>query len=198
MTGLSALSKKILAGNLLFVGCCAAYLAWWSTAFRPGYEAPAGIRETLLVVTGILGIAGLALILEACAQVRGPIRYVRMIAAGGAALIALALITMIGMHRMITTELLLIVFWTCMEICVLGALCGQGVYGRRSMILLCAAVLAAAAVSLVSYMKYYELEPMAAFYDGMVPLVVFGAVTLGISVRPLIGKSEETARPKRK
>ena len=186
MFKLTSLAKKILTGNLLFVACCMAYLAWWSVAFRPEHAAPEGLKMVLITVTALLGIAGLVLILEGCAQAPGPFSYVKVVIAGAAVLIALALTTMVGLHRPITTELLLIVFWACMETCVAGALCGQGVYSLRAFRLITLLVLAAAAVSLISYVKYYDLEPMAAFYDGMVPLILFSAVMLGVSLPPLI------------
>ena len=43
-------------------------------------------------------------------------------------------------------------------------------------------VVAAAALGMICYLKYYELEPMTAFYDGMVPLILFAVVMAGIVV----------------
>ena len=36
----------------------------------------------------------------------------------------------------------------------------------------------AAMISLACYLQYYKLEPIKAFYDGMIPLVLFGAVMI--------------------
>ncbi len=182
---LSSLTKKILFGNFMFVACCMAYLAWWSVAFRPGYQPPAGLSEVLIGITALLGITGLVFVIEGCAQAASPVPYVRIIGAGAAVLIILTFVTMVLMHRMVTTELLLIVFWTCMEICVLCALCGQAVYSKSNIATLSIVVILAASASMVSYMKYYDLEPMVAFYDGMVPLALFAIVTCLISVLPL-------------
>ena len=34
---------------------------------------------------------------------------------------------------------------------------------------------------MICYLKFYDLEPMKAFYDGMVPLILFAVVMLGIA-----------------
>ena len=48
--------------------------------------------------------------------------------------------------------------------------------------------MAAAAASMICYLKYYDLAPMPAFYDGMVPLILFAAVMIGISVCQVMQK----------
>lgn len=175
-------SGKILAGNLLFAACCIVYLVWWSVAFRPGYTAPMMLKSILFMATVILGIAGLAMIIQGCAKAESPVRFMFVIGAGAAIYIALLLLTNLLMQRQVTTELMLIVFWVCMEVSALGGLCGEGVFSFRLFIVLVAVVAAAAAAGMICYLKYYELEPMTAFYDGMVPLILFAAVMIGISV----------------
>ena len=173
---------KILAGNLLFAACCIVYLLWWSVAFRPGYTAPMILKSGLFLATAVLGIAGLAMIIQGCSRADSPVRFIHIIAAGAAVYIALLLLTNLLMHRQVTTELMLIVFWVCMEICACGALCGEGVFSGKVFAVLAAVVLAAAAAGMICYLKYYELAPMPAFYDGMVPLILFAVVMIGISV----------------
>ncbi len=182
MIDFGTVSGKILTGNLLFAACCIVYLLWWSVAFRPGYTAPMFLKSGLFLLTAVLGIAALAMIIQGCLRADSPIRFMFIIAAGAAAYIALLLLTNLLMQRQVTTELMLIVFWVCMEICALGSLCGEGVFSGKLFALLAVITLAAAAAGMICYLKYYDLEPMPAFYDGMVPLILFAAVMIGISI----------------
>ena len=182
MIDIGTVSGKILAGNLLFAACCIVYLIWWSVAFRPGYSAPMSLKGGLFLATAILGIAALVMIVQGCMRANSPVRFMHIMAAGAAVYIILLLLTNLLMQRQITTELILIVFWTCMEICALGALCGEGVFKGNVFAVLAAITLAAAAAGMICYLKYYDLAPMPAFYDGMVPLILFAAVMIGISV----------------
>ena len=175
------IAGRILAGNLLFAACCIVYLLWWSVAFRPGYTGPMMLKGLLFLATAALGIAGLAMIVRGCSLAESPVRFIFIIGAGAAAYVVLLVLTNVLMHRQVTTELMLIVFWACMEICACGALLGQGVFGRGLFAALVAIVLAAAVAGMICYLKYYDLEPMKAFYDGMVPLILFALVMLGIS-----------------
>ena len=182
MIDFGTVSGKILAGNLLFAACCVVYLLWWSVAFRPGYSASMLIKGGLFLVTAVLGIAALAMIIQGCARADSPVRFIFIIAAGAAVYIILLLLTNLLMHRQVTTELMLIVFWACMEICALGALTGEGIFSGRAFAVLAVITLAAAAAGMICYLKYYDLAPMPAFYDGMVPLILFAVVMIGISV----------------
>ena len=186
MIDFGTVSGKILAGNLLFAACCIVYLIWWSIAFRPGYSAPMPLKGGLFLATAVLGVAALAMIIQGCARAESPIRFIHIIAAGAAAYIILLLLTNLLMHRQVTTELMLIVFWACMELCALGALCGEGVFSGKAFAVLVAITLAAAAAGMICYLKYYDLAPMPAFYDGMVPLILFALVMIGISVYQVV------------
>lgn len=186
MIELGTVSGKILAGNLLFAACCIVYLIWWSVAFRPGYSAPMPLKTGLFLATAVLGIAALSMIISGCARADSPIKFIHIIAAGAAAYIILLLLTNLLMQRQVTTELMLIVFWACMELCALGALCGEGVFSGKAFVLLAIIALAAAALGMICYLKYYDLPPMTAFYDGMVPLVLFAVVMIGVSVYQVV------------
>ncbi len=181
MIDFGTVSGKILTGNLLFAACCIVYLLWWGVAFRPGYTAPMALKGFLFLATAVLGVAALAMIIQGCLRADSPIRFMFIIAAGAAAYIALLLLTNLLMQRQVTTELMLIVFWVCMEVCACDALFGAGFVSRGAFVVLTLIVLAAALVSMLCYLKYYDLEPMKAFYDGMVPLILFAVVMLGIA-----------------
>lgn len=178
----SELTSKIFTGNLLFAACCVTYLIWWSVAFRPGYTAPTAIKAGLFMITAALGIAGLAWIIQGCTLAAGGMRYIAIIGAGAAIYVILLLLTNLLMQRQVTTELMLIVFWACMEVCACNALLGSGAIGTKAFAVLAAIVIAAAIAGMICYLKYYDLEPMAAFYDGMVPLILFAVVMIGIAV----------------
>ena len=186
--------EKILTGNLLFAGCCVVYLVWWSVAFRPGFSAPMTIKGFLFLATAVLGVAGLAKIIQGCSLAgqnaqavgtHGP-HYMGIIAAAAGVYIVLLLLTNLLMHRQVTTELMLIVFWACMEVCACSALWSGGLFGGKAFAVIVAIVLAAAASGMICYLKYYELEPMTAFYDGMVPLILFALVCVGLSVYQIL------------
>ena len=178
---IQSLTTKILIGNLLFAACCIVYLIWWSVAFRPGFTAPMAIKGLLFLVTAALGVAGLVKIIIGCQATDGGIRYIWIIAAGAAVYMLLLVLTNVFMHRQVTTELMLIVFWVCMEVCAYDALFGADVISRGAFVVLAVIVLVAAAISMACYLKYCDLEPMKAFYDGMVPLILFAVVMLGIA-----------------
>jgi len=177
---------KIISGNLLFAGCCVVYLIWWSVAFRPGYSAAMSIKGGLFLLTAILGVMGLARIIQGCSSAEGGMRYMFIIAAGAVIYIVLLLLTNMLMHRQVTTELMLIVFWACMQICALNALYGEAAIGKVAFAVMAAIVVAAAAAGMICYLKYYDLPPMTAFYDGMVPLILFAVVMIGEAVYLLL------------
>lgn len=185
---IQSLTTKILTGNLLFAACCIVYLIWWSVAFRPGFTAPMALKGFLFLATAALGVAGLVQIIIGCQMATGAsdggfggVRYIWIIAASAAVYMILLVLTNVLMQRQVTTELMLIVFWVCMEVCACDALLGGGVISRGAFVVLTLIVLVAAAISMICYLKYYDLEPMKAFYDGMVPLILFAVVMLGIS-----------------
>ena len=186
MMEFDTVSGKILAGNLLFAVCCIVYLLWWSVAFRPDYTAPMMLKSMLFLATAVFGIGALAVIIQGCLNAESPIRYLYIIGAGIAAYIILLLLTSFLMQRQVTTELMLIVFWACMEICACGALWGEGVFSGKNFAALAVIVVAAAAAGMICYLKYYDLPPMPAFYDGMVPLILFAVVMIGISVYQIL------------
>ena len=53
--------KKILAGQVLLILCCAFYLIWWYRGYRPGVSADrvGGLNGVLLLITAALGITGM-------------------------------------------------------------------------------------------------------------------------------------------
>ena len=188
MMDFGTVSGKILTGNLLFAACCIVYLLWWSVAFRPDYTGPMLLKSILFLVTALFGIAALAVIIQGCLNADSPIRYIFIIGAGIAAYIVLLLLTSFLMRRQVTTELMLIVFWACMQICACDALYGAGVISRAAFLVMAVIVLIFAAAGMICYLKYYDLPPMTAFYDGMVPLILFAVCMIGEAVYLMVSK----------
>ena len=83
----------------------------------------------------------------------------------------LLLITRYGFHRIVTTELILIVGWTVLEMTVINRLSAAGGLSDRGFAVMCIVIAAAFLISMVLYVAYYRMEEMKAFYAAMVPLV---------------------------
>ena len=81
------------------------------------------------------------------------------------------------LHRQVTAELLLIVGWAVLQICVLdaaGAMTGE--LTRMSLFMVLAMLVAVA--SFLAYLAYYNLSSVAGYIDGMVPLLLCGGLML--------------------
>lgn len=179
---------NITAGHLLFVICCLFYLAWWSIAFRPGFSAPTSAKTVLFILTAVAGLIGLSIIVQGCLEidVKTPVATAAIIGACAALYIALLLVTNIFMHRQVTTELMLIVFWVCMELCVINKMCGAGDWSGMSAVILAVLAVIAAGISMICYLQYYNLEPMKGFYMGMVPLIIFAVYMAAVAVFEIV------------
>ena len=183
--------RNILLGQWLFVACCMAYLVWGCFAFRPGYSAPAVAKLLPFALTALFGIAGLSFIIMGCQNAKaaagaaghtGGIGNMYIIGACAAAYVVLLVVTNVVMHRQVTTELMLIVFWICMELCIINTMHGGGHWGLAAAVILAIIAIIVAAAGMVCYLMYYNLEPMKGFYMGMVPLIIFAAYMAGISI----------------
>jgi hypothetical protein len=136
----------------------------------------------LLLITAGLGLAGGVLSLLPIPTVRDYWISPSSIAViGVAAYIVLLLVTDFLFHRMVTTELILIVGWTMLELVVAGRLYSAGALENGSFLAVCMVIAAAFLISIVLYVAYYRMEEMKAFYAAMVPLVT-EAVTMGVLV----------------
>ena len=139
----------------------------------------------LLLITAGLGLAGGVLSLLPIPTVRDYWISPSSIAViGVVAYIVLLLVTDFLFHRMVTTELILIVGWTMLELVVAGRLYAAGALENGSFLAVCM-IAAAFLISIVLYVAYYRMEEMKAFYAAMVPLVT-EAVTMGVLVGVVI------------
>ena len=168
-------ARMILAGQVLLVLCCVFYLWWWSMAFRPGVSVPrvTGRAGVLLAVTAAYGLGGLVLNMLGLNTIpHGAPRFGGgwLLAGGIAVYAALLLITGVGLHRPVTSELFLITGWAVLELSVCSTLQAAGCFSLPCLYGLTAAIAAAFAASMVCYVLYYRLPAQAGFYSGMVPL----------------------------
>jgi len=191
---LDSASGRIFAGNLCLAVCCLFYLAWWCAAFRPenlsGETAGTGVFGSAPGSTAVLsavlflalllsGITGLYFVIsgmkkaEAAKQLLSP---AGIVIGCIAAYLCLLAVTRFVFHRQVTTELILIVGWVMLELLEVNTLYGCNTLGKPAVILLFCVTAAAAAGSFIAYMCYYKLAPKSAYIDGMVPLILIGAV----------------------
>lgn len=171
------MAELICSGNIKLVLCFAFYLAWWVVAFNPTRPVR-GMRSGWLLVPAFgLGLWGLVDIVRGLVFVGGPLPSLGIVAAGVLVYLALLAITGLAMHRQVTSELLIIVLWATVAALEINTLITLGVFGARVGLVLAGLSLLAAAVSLVCYLRFYQLEAAPAFVDGAIPLLLAGVMT---------------------
>ena len=175
----------VLIGQILVILGCVVYLVWWYRGFRPGTSVNrvGGINGALLLVTAVLALSGIALSLKAVMEMPSQNHSTALIAAAGIiSYVVLMLITRYLFQRVVTTELMLIVVWTTVELIVVSRLNAGGLLGNTGFTAMCVVIAAAFAISMVLYVAYYRMEAMKAFYAAMVPLI-----TEALSMAVLVG-----------
>ena len=182
--------RRIVIGQGSLIICCILYLIWWCRGYRPGVNASrlGGINGVLLLATAAFGIAGIALSLMPLPLTAAPkLRPTVILIAGIAGYLALVLITRFAFHRIVTTELFLIVGWTILEMTVISRLNAFGGLSGTGFAVMCAVIAAAFVLSIVLYVAYYRMEGMKAFYLAMVPLIT-EALAMAVLVGMLLSK----------
>ena len=179
--------KQILTGQVLLIFCSIVYLIWWYRGFRPGGSVSrvGGMNGVLLLITAVLGIAGVIFSLlpdETMVSSGEKIAPAYIIGGGILAYVVLLLVTRYCFNRIVTSELMLIVGWTMLEVSVINRLNAMGVLSDGQFLCMCLVIAAAFVISMILYVAYYKMEEMKAFYAAMVPLV-----TEGLSMAVLVG-----------
>ena len=177
----------LIWGHVLLILCCAFYLIWWGTAFRPGFEGSrvGGVEGILLILAALFGLAGMAVTIMGInvgERSIPPLLPTFVITIGGVVVYCVLLaLTSLIMHRQVTTELLLIVGWLVLELCSVNAAYSAGIYGKTAafLIMISAAVISAA--SLGFYLAYYRVKPFTGYIFGMIPLILIG-ICMGVNV----------------
>ena len=172
-------TQKILYGTLCLIVCCLFYLIWWSITFHPARTFPSAPKSILFACTLAAGLGGIALLLIGIRELpaaRGQLSNLTLAVIGIAAYVILLLVSNRLLHRQVTTELLLIVGWTVLELCVLNSLYRAGGPALPAALVYGILTIAAAVIGLLCYLAYYNLEAMRGFYNGMVPLILFAVI----------------------
>ncbi|MCD8232030.1 MAG: hypothetical protein LUD14_09485 [Clostridiales bacterium] len=178
-------TKQILTGNILLIFCCAFYLAWWILAFKPT-GAVKGMRSGWLLLPAVIFgvVAILQIVRGSSAADRQFVLFSQTAVLIGGVIVYIVLLaaTRLLLNRQVTTELFLIVGWTVLMFLEMNALYAQGQYSRTAAIVMLVVTVIAAAVSLVCYLLYYNLDSMRGYVDGMVPLLIIGVMMVVVTV----------------
>ncbi len=168
-------ARQMLLGNILFIGCSAFYLLWWILAFKPT-DAVKGFRSGWLLIPAFLfGLAALVLIIRGADGAD----TARSFFSGGTVLLfgvisyfLLLIVTWFVFHRQVTTELFLIVGWTALAFLESNAIYGLEIINRGGAVVLFAAAVSVAVLSMICYVLYYGLDKRAGYADGMIPIIL--------------------------
>lgn len=172
-------------GQTLLILCCVFYLIWWYRGYRPGVvvNRVRGTNGILLLITAALGVAGFSFSLVHVTEMAKPmISPVVIVVSGILSYFVLLLITRYAFDRIVTTELVLIVSWTVLEMTVINRLNAGGFLSGKDFSFMCVVIAIAFFISMVLYVAYYRMEEMKAFYAAMVPLI-----TEALSMAILVG-----------
>ena len=176
--------RRILTGQTLLIICCVFYMIWWYRCYRPGESVNriGGANGILLLSTAVLGVVGVVLSLTKVPLITTPkIGDIWILVVGIAAYVLLLLMTRFVFHRIVTTELILIVGWTMLEIAVICNLNAAGGLSESGFTIMCTVIAVALIISIILYVAYYRMEEMKAFYTAMVPLVS-AVLSMGILI----------------
>jgi hypothetical protein len=174
----------IMIGEVLLVVCSLSYLVWWTITFRPSARAPAS-GGLFLGGAVLAGLAGLALLAVGMAALfpKASLPALGATIVGGIVVGALLFyITSSVAHRPLTTELPLIVVWATMQLAAGITLRTAGVLSGPAASAWIVATTVATLVGLACYLVFYRLDPIPAYWIGMVPLAVDGVVAAVLAV----------------
>jgi hypothetical protein len=172
---------SVFAGNLLLLICMIFYLVWWIVTFRPNSTDGGLIGAFSILVAFVTGIAAIVLLstginLISQENVRGlPVKFILLGAA--AVFVVMLLVTSVGFHRIVTSELMIIHVWVALELSAAVVLYGTGHFGPGRAAVLAALLGIAFIVSMICYVLYYRMGEAASYRVGMVPLIMGVVVT---------------------
>ena len=174
--------NRLLTGQCALILCCVFYLIWWYRGFRPGVTVNriGGVNGVLLAVTAVLGLTGIAFSLYSITDTEGKLSLspLSILFGGVMTYLLLLVVTKYAFHRIVTSELLLIVVWTMMEAAVVNWLNAGGYLTGFRLVVMVIVLALAFVISIILYVAYYRMEEMKAFYAAMVPLVTEAAAMI--------------------
>ncbi|MCD7801467.1 MAG: hypothetical protein LUH09_00920 [Clostridiales bacterium] len=177
-------TRQMLIGNLLLVGCCVFYLAWWLVAFKPEGAIKGMKSGWLLIPAFLFGIAAVVQIVRGSNVDSQTVLFSgTAVAVGGvvAYIVLLAASSMI-LKRQVTTELFLIVGWTVLMFLEVNGLFALGQYSKPAAVIVLVIAVIAAIISLICYLLYYNLDSVKGYVDGMIPLLLVAVMVSGVTV----------------
>ncbi|MCR4655166.1 MAG: hypothetical protein K5770_02910 [Lachnospiraceae bacterium] len=180
--------EELIYGNRSMITCVICYLAWWIITFKP--PAPKGTLTGSLFLIGafIFGIGGIFLIAHAMIrlmerEIINPFIPMWIIPVAGILFYVILLVLSSGLlHRPVTSELLIIIIWTVLEICFVGTMYRYGFIENGVLSALIAGIIIVTIISMICYLLYYKLEYVKGYYDGMVPLMLTGIMMAVINM----------------
>lgn len=176
----------IVIGELLLAVCSLCYLVWWTITYRPWARTPHG--GGLFLAGAVLGgLGGLVLLAAGIAAFlpKASSRALGATIVGGVLVGALLFyLTSSVAHRRVTTELSLIVVWATLQLAAGITLRTAGALRVPAAAAWIVVTAIATLVALACYLIFYRLDPVPAYWLGMVPLAVDGvaAATLAAIV----------------
>ncbi len=180
-----ASTGRIFVGNILFVVCCAFYLAWWLLSFRPSKPTNGFTFGWLLLPAVVAGVAGVVGVIWGMADAdasRRPIANWWFIVGAVAAYIIFTVVTRWAFDRQVTSELILFTGWAALALAEANTLYGSGLFPRGAALAFVVVIGLVLIASLVCYVLYYRLDAVAGYVDGIIPLALVALVMAGFSV----------------
>ncbi len=179
---------KILGiGNWMMVVCAGFYLAWWRITFRPPAPEGTPIGSVCLIMAFVSGIAGIVLAaigMNDTSQepVRTGLPGIGIIIGGVILYVLMLALSSRFFHRQVTSELLIIVTWMVLELCVINHWFRYGALQQMPVVILAILVVLTAIASLICYLQYYRVEYEQGYLIGSIPLVLTGIVMIVINL----------------
>ena len=137
--------RRILIGQVSLIICCTLYILWWYRGYRPGttVDRIGGLNGMLLLMTAAFGLAGVIMSAGTVPELYpAKIDSLYLIPAGVVMYVMLLLITRTVFHRVVTTELILIVLWAVLEIAVINKLNAGGFLSDKLFLLMAFVIIA--------------------------------------------------------
>jgi len=171
--------RRIVVGNLFFIGCCVFYLAWWVFCFRPVNPVKGMRTGWLLIVAAVLGLIGVVGIIRGVSGVSPAWFHNSFVVIGWVVVYVIAaIVTRQVFDRPMTSELLLFTGWAALMVAEVNALHGSHALSVTGSVVFFVVVGVVLVIDLVCYTLYYKLASWRSYIDGMVPLVL-SAVVMG-------------------
>lgn len=179
----------IVSGQGFFLLSAVFYIIAWilnygKESFMPGPGQKVLVGTSVLygLVASTLSIMGVAELAVAAERLSVPIW--QMAAAGASVFIAVMLISVIFMHRPFTTELLLLSFWTTLELIIFFTI--SYTWGKMGPVAQWGYLIAVMIfiIGTVCYLLHFRLRAASRFVNGLISYTVIALYTVwaGISM----------------